>query len=69
MPSHSQVFGQFQYPTSPLAPVADLQLRSLIADFQPEEGPLSEGQLTSVFARLAQESEGIQDLDDKLVSR
>ncbi|WP_308406499.1 site-specific integrase [Streptomyces sp. AC602_WCS936] len=52
-----------------LAPVADLQLRSLLADFQPEDGPLSEGQLTSVFARLAQESEGIQDLDDKLVSR
>ncbi|WP_406099834.1 hypothetical protein [Streptomyces sp. NBC_01013] len=52
-----------------LAPVADLQLRSLLADFQPEDGPVSEGQLTSVFARLAQEGEGIQDLDDKLVPR
>ncbi|MFF8234006.1 hypothetical protein [Streptomyces caelestis] len=73
-PSHlvdcdSTPFGAFQYPTSPLAPVADLQLRSLLTDFQPADGPVSEGELTSVFARLARESEGIQDLDDKLVGR
>ncbi|MEU1090086.1 site-specific integrase [Streptomyces sp. NPDC005892] len=52
-----------------LAPVADLQLRSLLADFRPADGPLSEGELTEVFARLARESEGIQDLDDQLVAR
>ncbi|WP_369362315.1 integrase [Streptomyces sp. CG4] len=52
-----------------LAPVADLQLRSLLADFQPADGPISEGALTSVFSRLARESEGIQDQDDKLAAR
>ncbi|MFJ3339391.1 hypothetical protein [Streptomyces sp. NPDC086766] len=49
--------------------MADLQLRSLLADFQPAEGPLSEGEMTEVFARLARESEGIQDLDDQMVAR
>lgn len=49
-----------------LAPVADLQLRSLLADFVPADGPVSEQELAGLFARLARESEGIQDLDDRL---
>lgn len=52
-----------------LAPVADLQLRSLLADYVPAGGPVSEEELTGLFARLARESEGIQDLDEKLVAR
>lgn len=52
-----------------LAPVADLQLRSLLADHLPAAGPVSEGDLTELFTRLARESEGIQDLDDQLVTR
>ncbi|MEW2068294.1 site-specific integrase [Streptomyces sp. NPDC007346] len=51
-----------------LAPVADLQLRSLLADYVPAGGPVSEEDLTSLFTRLAQESEGIQDLDEQLVA-
>lgn len=51
-----------------LAPVADLQLRSLLADYVPAGGPVSEEELTSLFARLARESEGIQDLDEQLVA-
>lgn len=62
-------FGQFQYPTSPLAPVADLQLRSLLGDFTAAPGPLPEDALTSLFTRLARESEGIQDLEDRPVGR
>lgn len=52
-----------------LAPVADLQLRSLLADVTPVEGPVSEEELTVLFTRLARESAGIQDLDEKLVTR
>ncbi|WP_405875684.1 hypothetical protein [Streptomyces sp. NBC_00005] len=52
-----------------LAPVADLQLRSLLADFAPAGGPVSEQELAGLFTRLARESEGIQDLDEKLVAQ
>ncbi|MFB9466409.1 hypothetical protein [Streptomyces cinereospinus] len=52
-----------------LAPVADLQLRSLLADFVPADGPVSEQELAGLFARLALESEGIQDLDDQFEAR
>lgn len=47
-----------------LAPVADLQLRSLLAD-APE---LNTGRrpMDETFARLAREAEGIQDVDDRL---
>ncbi len=48
-----------------LAPVADLQLRSMLAGATaPEPAPMPE--LDAVFARIARESEGIQDLDDRL---
>jgi integrase len=48
-----------------LAPVADLQLRSMLAGAtEPESAPMPE--LDAVFARIARESEGIQDLDDRL---
>ncbi|GLW47518.1 integrase [Streptomyces sp. NBRC 14336] len=49
-----------------LAPVADLQLRAMLAtaDDDPEQAPMPE--LDEVFARIARESEGIQDLDDRL---
>jgi len=46
-----------------LAPVADLQLRSMLAGAsEPIAAPMPE--LDAVFARVARESEGIQDLDD-----
>ena len=46
-----------------LAPVADLQLRSMLAGAaEPTAAPMPE--LDAVFARVARESEGIQDLDD-----
>ncbi|MEU1288315.1 site-specific integrase [Kitasatospora sp. NPDC005856] len=53
-----------------LAPVSDLQLRALLA----EPAPLGEGggeevsqaRVTALLARIAQESEGIQDIDGKL---
>ncbi|MFJ9085740.1 integrase [Streptomyces sp. NPDC102384] len=50
-----------------LAPVADLQLRSLLAtaDDEVERAPMP--QLDEVFARVARESEGIQDLEAQLV--
>ncbi|MFC8829469.1 integrase [Streptomyces sp. NPDC057137] len=53
-----------------LAPVADLQLRSLLVDRIPDASlvtNLPEERLNSTFARIARESEGIQDLDDQLV--
>ncbi|MBT1183928.1 site-specific integrase [Streptomyces sp. CJ_13] len=52
-----------------LAPVADLQLRSLLADCGSAAAPASADGLTAVFTRLARESEGIQDLDERLVTR
>ncbi|KAB2588384.1 integrase [Streptomyces arboris] len=52
-----------------LAPVADLQLRSLLADFTLPDGTTSEEELSGLFARLARESEGIQDLDERLAGR
>ncbi|MFG2631421.1 tyrosine recombinase XerC [Streptomyces sp. NPDC048473] len=52
-----------------LAPVADLQLRSLLADVAPVHGPGGEMELTELFTRLARESAGIQDLDEKLAAR
>ncbi|TAN31035.1 integrase [bacterium] len=46
-----------------LAPVADLQLRSMLADaVDPVPAPVPE--LDAVFARIAAESVGIQDIDD-----
>ncbi|MFE2711949.1 tyrosine-type recombinase/integrase [Streptomyces mirabilis] len=49
-----------------LAPVADLQLRALLAA-APDAGQPMQTSLDSVFARLAQESEGIQDVDDRML--
>jgi integrase len=47
-----------------LEPVADLQLRSLLADVPvPEAGRMP---MDAVFARLTREAEGIQDVDDRL---
>ena len=46
-----------------LAPVEDLNLRSMLAGAaEPAAAPMPE--LDAVFARVAQESEGVQDLDD-----
>lgn len=46
-----------------LAPVADLELRSMLCGAaEPIAAPMPE--LDAVFARVARESEGIQDLDD-----
>ncbi len=51
-----------------LAPVADLQLRSLLAGAsQKDPAPIPE--LDATFARIAQESLGIQDVDARLQSR
>ncbi|MFF0405653.1 site-specific integrase [[Kitasatospora] papulosa] len=53
-----------------LAPVSDLQLRSLMAEPEPMEGGgegWSEDRITSLLARISEESEGIQDIDVKLV--
>lgn len=48
-----------------LAPVADLQLRSMLAAADdPIEAPMPE--LDAMFARLSRESEGIQDIDDRM---
>lgn len=48
-----------------LAPVADLQLRSMLAGVDhPAAAPMPE--LDALFARIARESEGIQDLDDRM---
>lgn len=50
-----------------LAPVADLALRSMLADAADPaavSSPMPE--LDEVFARVARESDGIQDLDDRL---
>lgn len=50
-----------------LAPVADLQLRAMLAsaDDDPDEAPMPA--LDAVFARVARESEGIQDIDERLL--
>jgi hypothetical protein len=46
-----------------LAPVADLQLRSMLAGApEPAAAPMPE--LDAAFARVARESDGIQDLGD-----
>ncbi len=46
-----------------LAPVADLELRSMLAGAdEPAAAPMPE--LDAVFARIARESDGIQDIDD-----
>ncbi|MGP3941886.1 hypothetical protein [Streptomyces sp. 6N106] len=49
-----------------LAPVADLQLRAMLAtsDNDVAEAPMPE--MDAVFARIARESEGIQDIDARL---
>ncbi len=48
-----------------LAPVADLQLRSMLVDADnPVQAPMPE--LDGVFARIARESEGIQDIDARM---
>ncbi|MEU2911929.1 integrase [Streptomyces massasporeus] len=50
-----------------LAPVADLQLRSLLATApSSREDGQSVSAMDEVFARLAREAEGIQDIDAKL---
>ncbi|MBB4966808.1 site-specific integrase [Saccharothrix violaceirubra] len=51
-----------------LAPVADLQLRSMLAGATEAAGPTAAPmpELDVVFARIARESEGIQDLDDRM---
>ncbi|GAA3516950.1 site-specific integrase [Streptosporangium album] len=54
-----------------LAPVADLQLRSLLSDpdpDQPDAAERSDDRVTSLLARLARESEGIQDFHDAVIS-
>ncbi|MGW7729866.1 site-specific integrase [Streptomyces canus] len=52
-----------------LAPVADLQLRSLLATAPASQaGEAAAGSLDSVFARLAREAEGIQDIDDRMTA-
>jgi hypothetical protein len=50
MPSHSQVFGQFQYPTSPLEPFTGLQLSYLMALLDDDEQAGVDA-LVRVFAR------------------
>ncbi|WP_206069120.1 hypothetical protein [Nonomuraea composti] len=53
-----------------LAPVADLQLRSMPATASNGEAdPAPMAEMDAVFARIASESEGIQDIDDRLSSR
>ncbi|MFE9806099.1 integrase [Streptomyces sp. NPDC005548] len=53
-----------------LAPVADLQLRSLLATAPIRQGEqLEEQDMDDVFARLAREAEGIQDIDAKMQVR
>ncbi|MGW3690288.1 site-specific integrase [Streptomyces sp. NPDC005125] len=48
-----------------LAPVADLQLRAMLATADDRiEAPMPE--LDAVFARIARESEGIQDIDERM---
>jgi site-specific recombinase XerD len=50
-----------------LAPVADLQLRSLLATAPAvRQGEQTEQEMDDVFARLAREAEGIQDIDAKM---
>ncbi|MGW2858250.1 site-specific integrase [Streptomyces sp. NPDC001205] len=51
-----------------LAPVADLQLRSLLATAPAAQAAPVTGPLDGVFARLAREAEGIQDIDDRMVA-
>jgi hypothetical protein len=53
-----------------LAPVADLQLRSMLAtarDDEADRAPMPEQDV--LFARVAAQSEGIQDIDDRLRPR
>ncbi|WP_275462294.1 integrase [Streptomyces noursei] len=54
-----------------LAPVADLQLRSLLetAPLPHDEAAGAELPLDEVFARVARETEGIQDIDARMESR
>ncbi|WP_449475261.1 site-specific integrase [Streptomyces abikoensis] len=51
-----------------LAPVADLQLRSLLetAPLRGDAGGAAEGAMDDLFARVARETEGIQDLDERM---
>ncbi|MEV0259006.1 site-specific integrase [Streptomyces sp. NPDC050732] len=51
-----------------LAPVADLQLRSLLATAPAAQAAPVAGTLDGVFARLAREAEGIQDIDDRMAA-
>ena len=50
-----------------LAPVADLQLRSMLAGAS-EAVPAPMPELDMTFARIAQESVGIQDIDMRMAS-
>jgi hypothetical protein len=60
----SQIFGQFQYPTPPSAPVSHLRLESILAaaDDTDDSRPEIED-LDGVLSRLARESALIQDVD------
>ncbi|WP_349306363.1 hypothetical protein [Streptomyces hygroscopicus] len=49
-----------------LAPVAHLQLESILAAVETDEPDQERGNLDDVFARLARESAGIQDIDTLL---
>jgi integrase len=50
-----------------LAPVAHLQLESILAAAEPVDDEKQQTEnLDSVFTRLARESEGIQDIDDRM---
>ncbi|MFC9636324.1 hypothetical protein ACFTY8_45865 [Streptomyces mirabilis] len=60
----TKAFGQFQYPTSPLAPVAHLQLESILAATETTDDEDKDVEnLDGVFARLARETAAIQDID------
>lgn len=51
-----------------LAPVADLRLRSLLATVPAAQAVPVAGSLDGVFARLAREAEGIQDINDRMAA-
>lgn len=56
-----------------LAPVSDLQIRALLADPEPGEvdgsRALPQQRVTELLARIAEESEGIQDIDAQLIPK
>ncbi|MGT2530694.1 hypothetical protein ACU4GG_29185 [Streptomyces nojiriensis] len=48
-----------------LAPVADLNLRAMLTSAE-DEAPAPMPELDAAFARIARESEGIQDIDSRM---